>query len=131
MATPVLKTRLLIGAGVGLLALLVLLSSTGPNPETELTGNFRRMGGPCLELEQWGLFGWSAIGQTSTLTQATSGDWQEPSADLGCSDVDDSLILVRMPLNAAPDSYRICGLADDRACITFSLVEFESTGPGP
>ena len=120
-----------MGAAVALLALFVVLSSTGPVTEGELTGNFRRLGGPCLELERWGLFGWDTVGQTHSLTQLTNGNWQPPQADPPCQDVEDQLILVRMPLEAPDDTYRICGLADDRACITFSLVKFESTGPGP
>lgn len=131
MKGPILKPRVLIGVGVGLLALLVLLSSTGPNPETEFSGSIRRMGGPCLILEQWGLFGWATVGQTATMTQATTGKWQTPSDDLGCEDVDDSLILVRMPIGSNPAVYRICGAADDRACLTLQLVPFESDGPGP
>jgi hypothetical protein len=131
VATPALRTRVLLGTGVGLFALLVLLASTGPNPEAEFTGSIRRMGGPCLRLEQWGLFGWSTIGQTESLTQAITGEWQTPSEDLECQDIGDSLILVRMPLNAPPDSYQICGLADDRACLTFDLVPFRSDTPGP
>lgn len=131
MKRPILKTRFLIGAGVGLLALLILLSSTGPNPDTEFTGRVRRLGGPCLTLEQWGLFGWATIGQTTTLTQATTGKWQNLSDGLECNDVDDSLILVRMPIGAKPGVYRICGVADDEACTTLHLVPFESDGPGP
>jgi hypothetical protein len=109
----------------------MLLSLTGPNPQIEFTGNIRRMGGPCLRLEQWGLFGWSLIGQTTTLTEVVAGDWQEPSDGPECNDLDDSLIMVRMPIGAAPDSYRICGRADDRGCLTVELVPFESDGPGP
>jgi hypothetical protein len=120
-----------IGLGIGLLASLALLVSTGPNPETEFTGNIRRLGGPCLSLEQWGIFGWQTVGQTSVLTQATRGNWQTPSESLGCSDLEDRLILVRMPPDAKPDRYRICGLADDRKCLTLRLVPFESDGPGP
>lgn len=120
-----------IGSGIGVLALVALLASTGPSPETEFTGNIRRLGGPCLTLEQWGLFGWQTIGQTSVLTEATGGNWQAPSDSLGCTDLEDSLILVRMPRDAKPDSYRICGVADDRACMTLRLVPFRSDGPGP
>jgi hypothetical protein len=128
---PILKPKVVISTGVGLLALVVLLYSTGPNPETEFSGSIRRMGGPCLTLDQWGLFGWTTIGQTASMTQATTGKWQLPSDDLGCDDVDDSLILVRMPIGSRPDAYRICGIADDTACLTLQLVPFESTGPGP
>lgn len=125
------RTGLLAGIVVGLVALITVLATTGPNPDIEFTGNIRRQGGPCLRLEQWGLFGWVTIGQTQSMTQTTNGDWREPTDESQCQDVDDSLIMVRMPLNAAPDSYRICGLADDRACITARLVPFQSTTPGP
>lgn len=125
------RVRWALGLAFGAVALLVLLSTTGPNPDETFTGNIRRLGGPCLTLERWGLFGWRTIGQTETVTQTISGDWQEPSDDLGCSDVEDSLILIRMPPDAALDAYRICGVADDRACLTFRLTSFESSGPGP
>lgn len=112
------------------MALLLLMASTGPNPDQRLTSNFRRVGGPCLELEQWGMFGWKVIGQTHVLSQTTSGDWQAPTEDPPCNDIDDTQILVRMPLNAPFDEYRICGLADDRGCITFQLVPFFGDGEG-
>ena len=124
------RVRLIIGIGIGAISLLILLAFTGPNPDEELTSIFRRMGGPCLELEQWGLFGWVTVGQTHTLTGTTNGEWHPPQPNPPCQDVDDSLVLVRMPLDASPDSYRICGLSDDRACITFDLVRFVGTA-GP
>lgn len=123
--------RLLIGSGIGLVALVILLSFTGPEGEVEISGNVRRLGGPCLELERWGLFGWVVVGQTFTITQVTSGSWQEPVDNPACSDVGESLLLVRMPLNVEPDTYRICGLADERDCLTVDVVPFESPGLGP
>lgn len=125
------RTPLLIGLGVGILALLIVLASTGPTGDSEISGNVRRLGKPCLELEQWGLFGWVTIGQTTSVTQLTTGDWQSPVEDPSCPDVAESLFLVRLPIDARPDTYRICGLADDRACLTVELVPFESTGLGP
>lgn len=125
------RTRLTIGVGVGILALVTVLASTGPRGDVEVSGNVRRLGAPCLQLEQWGLFGWVVVGQTLTITQVTSGNWQEPVEDPPCSDVDESLLLVRLPIHARPDTYRICGLDDDRACLTVDLVPFESPGLGP
>ncbi len=125
------RARLLAGLAAGALALLILLSSTGPTGDTEVSGNVRRLGGPCLELEQWGLFGWVTIGQTTSVTQLTTGNWQEPIENPSCPEVPESLFLVRLPIGAIPDTYRICGLADDRACLTVELVPFESTGLGP
>ncbi|MEX1038598.1 MAG: hypothetical protein WDZ96_07075 [Acidimicrobiia bacterium] len=125
------RYKVMAGVAIAVAALLTVTITTGPDPDEERTANFRRLGGPCLQLERWGLFGWIVIGQTHTLTQTTNGNWQEPQDNPPCQDVDDSLILVRMPLDASPDVYRLCGYEDDRACITFHLVEFESTGPGP
>ncbi len=125
------RYKLMVGAAIAIGALLTVVVMTGPNPDEERTANFRRLGGPCLQLEQWSLFGWTVIGQTHSLTQTTNGTWQTPSDDPPCQDLDDSLILVRMPLDASPDAYRLCGIADDRACLTFNLIEFVSTGPGP
>ncbi|CAN5739933.1 hypothetical protein BH23ACT4_BH23ACT4_04020 [soil metagenome] len=125
------RSKLILGVAIAVTALFVVAAMTGPNPEEERTANFRRLGGPCLQLEQWSLFGWTVIGQTHSLTQTTNGNWQPPTDDPPCQDLDESLILVRMPLDAANDAYRLCGTADDRACLTFNLVEFVSTGPGP
>lgn len=122
--------RLLIGVGIGVVAAILVLSATGPAGDSEITGNVRRLGGPCLELERWGLLGWRLVGQTGSVTQVTSGDWQPPGSDPSCADVDDSLLLVRMPLDAEPGTYRICGRADDRACLIVDLVPFQATGPG-
>ncbi len=125
------RSKLILGVAIAITALFIVAAMTGPNPDEERTANFRRLGGPCLQLEQWGLFGWTVIGQTHSLTQTTNGNWQPPTDVPPCQDLDESLILVRMPLDASPDAYRLCGIADDRACLTFNLVEFESTGPGP
>lgn len=125
------RYKLIVGAAIAIVALLVVAAMTGPNPDEERTANFRRLGGPCLQLERWGLFGWTVIGHTHSLTQTTNGNWQPPTDDPPCQDLDDSLILVRMPLDASPDVYRLCGIADDRACFTFHLIEFVSTGLGP
>lgn len=131
MSARLSRYKLMVGAAIAIGALLIVAAMTGPNPDEERTSNFRRLGGPCLQLEQWGLFGWTVIGQTHSLTQTTNGNWQPPSDDPPCQDIDDSLILVRMPLDASLDAYRLCGSADDRACLTFTLVEFEGAGPGP
>ena len=123
-------TRLVIGVGLGALAAFLVLSATGPSGDLQITGNVRRLGGPCLDLERWGLFGWKLVGQTGAVTQVTSGDWQLPLDAPVCEDVDDRLLLVRMPLDAEPGTYRICGRADDLACLIVDLVPFESSGPG-
>ena len=131
MRTSSRSLRALTGAGIGVVALFALLAVTGPNPETEMSYTIHRMGGPCLQLEKWGLFGWDVIGHTSRLTQVTEGDWQRPGVESDCQDIDDRLILVRLPPDATPGSYRICGLADDLPCMTVRAVPFEGTGPGP
>lgn len=125
------RTRLTTGVGAGILALLIVLASTGPQGDVEISGNIQRLGGPCLQLEQWGLFGWVVIGQTTTVTQLTSGNWQTPVEDPTCPEVTENSFLVRLPIDARPDTYRLCGLADERACITLDLVPFVASGPGP
>lgn len=121
--------RLLI-AGVTLAALLLLLSSTGPRPTEEHSGTLRRLGGPCLELERWALFGWSVVGQTFSIDDTRTGTWHVAVADPPCVELSDREILVRLPSDAPEDVYRLCGLADDRACVEFRKVPFEGT-PGP
>ena len=111
-------------------ALVLLLASTGPRPADEYSGVVRRLGGPCLELERWDLFGWNVVGQTYTVDDTRTGSWHRPMSDPPCMDLDDREILVRLPLDAPDDVYRLCGLADDRACIEFRKVPFEGT-PGP
>lgn len=125
------RSRVAIGGGIGVIAIVLVLAATGPRPDLEMNSTIRRMGGPCLQLEQWGLFGWSVIGTTGTMTQATNGDWQAPDAATSCQDVEDGLVLVRLPPDATPDSYRICGTADDEGCLVVRAVPFEGDGPGP
>ena len=113
-----------------ILALFVVLATTGPRPSTEISGTIRRIGGVCLELERWDLFGWKVIGQTHTVSDTQNGVWHEPSDSPPCSTVPNQAYLVRMPFNALNDSYRICGLADEQPCLEFRRVPFESS-PGP
>lgn len=127
---PAPKLRGLLVAGVAVGALLLLLYSTGPRPTDEYSGVVWRFGGPCLELERWDLFGWNVVGQTLSIDDTRTGTWHSPVADPSCSAVMDQEILVRLPLDAPEDVYRLCGLADDRACIEFRRVAFEGT-PGP
>ena len=88
------------------------------------------MGGPCLELERWDLFGWNVVGQTHTIDDTRTGTWHRAVADPPCMELTDRQILVRLPPDAPEDVYRLCGLADDRACLEFTKVPFEGT-PGP
>lgn len=113
-----------------MIGLIVLLAATGPNPETIMSGNIRRFGGVCLQLEQWRLFGWGVVGQTHTVREATSGVWRSTQDDPPCADVPDQTYLVRAPFDAPNGVYRVCGLADDQGCIEFRKVPFEGT-PGP
>jgi hypothetical protein len=118
-------------AGLALvIALLVVLATTGPRPETEISGSIRRFGRVCLQLERWDLFGWSVIGQTHTVSDTQSGVWHEASDRPPCALVPEQTYLVRMPFEAPNDSYRICGLADEQACVEFRRVPFDRS-PGP
>jgi len=120
----------LIAAGALVAAVLVVLSLTGPRPDTEISGTIRRRGGVCLELERWGLLGWRVVGQTRTVADIQTGTWRDPTEGPPCADVSEALYLVRLPFDAPSGTYRICGLADDRACIEFTRVPFAGT-PGP
>lgn len=118
-------------AGLALVvALLVVLATTGPRPETEISGSIRRFGRVCLQLERWDLFGWSVIGQTHTVSDTQNGIWHEASDRPPCAFVPEQTYLVRMPVEAPNDSYRICGLADEQACVEFRRVPFDRS-PGP
>lgn len=126
--SPALK-RALVG-GVALAALFTLLASTGPRPDIEHSGTVRRLGGPCLELERWDLFGWNVVGQTYSVEDTMTGNWHDPVPEPPCSELEDRQILVRLPTDAPNDIYRLCGLTDDRQCIEFRRVPFEGS-PGP
>ena len=120
----------LIAIGALVAAALVLLSLTGPRPDQEISGAIRRRGGVCLQLEKWGLFGWSVVGQTHTVADIQTGTWRPAIEDPPCAEVPDALYLVRLPFDAPNGTYRICGLDDDRTCIEFRRVPFTGT-PGP
>jgi len=126
--SPRLK-KILAGSAL-VIALLVVLATTGPRPETEISGSIRRFGGVCLQLERWDLFGWNVIGQTHTVSDTQNGRWHEASARPPCAFVPEQTYLVRMPFEAPNDSYRICGLADEQACVEFRRVPFDPS-PGP
>ena len=126
--SPRLK-KILAGSAL-VIALLVVLATTGPRPETEISGSIRRFGGVCLQLERWDLFGWSVIGQTQTVSDTQNGIWHEASDRPPCAFVPEQTYLVRMPVEAPNDSYRICGLADEQACVEFRRVPFDRS-PGP
>ncbi len=126
--SPTLRMTLI--GGVAVAALVLLLASTHPRPADRYSGVVRRLGGPCLELERWDLFGWNVVGQTYSIDDTRTGTWHDAVPDPPCQSLDDVQILVRLPLDAPEDIYRMCGLADDRACIEFEKVPFQGT-PGP
>lgn len=126
--SPWLKRAL---AGTALVvALLVVLATTGPRPETEISGSIRRIGGVCLQLDRWDLFGWRVVGQTHTVSDIQNGRWHKTSDSPACAPVLKQNYLVRMPFDAPNDTYRICGLADEQPCVEFRRVPFEGS-PGP
>ena len=121
--------KILAGSAL-VVALLVVLATTGPRPETEISGSIRRFGGVCLQLERWDLFGWRVIGQTHTVSDTQNGVWHKASDRPPCAAVPNQTYLVRMPFEAPNDTYRICGLADEQPCVEFSRVPFVGS-PGP
>ncbi len=110
--------------------LLLLLSTTGPNPPTLASGTIQRFGGVCLELERWQLIGWRTMGQSYSVTDIQEGLWHEPVDDPPCVAVPEQIYLVRPPFDSPDGAYRICPLLDDEPCLEFSRVPFEGT-PGP
>jgi hypothetical protein len=101
----------------------VLLALTGPQAEDEVVSSVTRPGGVCLQLERWGLFGWRIVGQTHTVAEMQASAWTEPVEDPPCAVVEERSYLVRV-FDQPPGVYRLCGLADDNACI-----EFRRAGP--
>ena len=125
------RLRITTGAVIAVVVATVFLSSTGPRPEDTETGLFRRRGGACLELERWDLFGWKTIGQTYTVTDVRSATWHKPVEDPPCTEPPETEYLVRMPLDADPDVYRLCGLVDDEPCMEFRMIEWKPGEGGP
>ncbi|MEE8375778.1 MAG: hypothetical protein V3S26_05620 [Acidimicrobiia bacterium] len=126
--SPWLK-KALAGAAL-IVALLVVLVTTGPRPDTVISGSIRRIGGVCLQLERWDLFGWRVVGQTHTVSDMQNGVWHEASESPPCAAVLKQSYLVRLPFEAPNGTYRICGLADEQPCIELRRVPFRSS-PGP
>jgi hypothetical protein len=125
--------RVVVG-GLALAGFLLLVSLAGtPRPDTEVSGIVRRQGGACVELEKWGLFGWTSTHQAYSISDIVYAEWHRPPVDVPpCEPSDDAASrLIRMPLDAQSGIYRICGLEDDRGCIEFSVVPFEPGEPGP
>lgn len=125
-----MKRGRLIGLGVLAVAAIVLMASNGPRPVAESSGVVSRLGGVCLQLERWGLFGWAIGGQAYTETDIADGDWHSPpSSSPPCEQVPEAEYVVTLPADAAPDVYRLCGLADERGCFEFRLTAGTATAP--
>lgn len=108
-------------------AAILLMAFTGPSPETQVTSSVTRTGGVCLQLEQWGLFGWVIRGQVYTESDLADSDWHTPaSSNPPCEHAPISEQEVRLPEGAAPDVYRLCGLADDLGCLQFGFTPAEA-----
>jgi hypothetical protein len=118
----------LIGIGVAVLVLAVIMSFTGPDPEFEATSEITRVGGVCLQMEQWGMFGWVIVGQTYSEQDIARAEWRTPpSSNPPCEDTPEVEQQISLPPDAQPDVYRICGLADELGCLTFTLAQPEET----
>ena len=122
-------TRLRVIAVVAAaVVVVVFMAFTGPRPDTEVaTAIVTRSGGVCLQLEQWGLFGWVIRGQTYTEADLSGANWHTPPAsNPPCEDTPTAEREVRLPDGAVPDVYRLCGLADDLGCRQFSFSPAEA-----
>ncbi|HSJ82237.1 MAG TPA: hypothetical protein VLA91_00320 [Acidimicrobiia bacterium] len=117
-------TRLrMVVVALAAVAVIFVMAFTGPSPETEVTSSVTRSGGVCLQLEQWGLFGWVIRGQTYTETDLAEANWHTPaSSNPPCEQAPIAEQEVRLPDGAAPDTYRLCGLADDLGCLQFGFT---------
>jgi hypothetical protein len=110
-------------------AVILVMAFTGPNPETEVASSVTRNGGVCLQLEQWGLFGWVIRGQIYTESDLAEANWHTPaSSNPPCERAPVAEQEVRLPDDAAPDVYRLCGLADDLGCLQFGFTPGEAGG---
>ncbi len=121
----------LVAAIIILTGLLLILSSTGPDPELEASNVVRRDGGVCLLLEKWGLFGWTAVGQIHTILESQQATWHPPGTELRCQDVPTQTYLIRLPIGGSDGVYRLCGLDGDGPCVEFRRVPFDPGEPGP
>lgn len=109
------------------MAVILLMAFTGPSPETQVSASITRTGGVCLQLEQWGLFGWVIRGQTYTESDLAEASWHTPpSSNPPCEQAPIAEREVRLPDGAAPDVYRLCGLADDLGCLQFGFTPAEA-----
>jgi hypothetical protein len=121
----------LIGIAAAAAVLIAVMSFTGPRPQAQITGEITRAGGVCLQLERWGLFGWVIVGQTYSELDVAGAEWRTPpSSNPPCEESPEPEHPIRLPSNAAPDVYRICGLADELGCLEFTLVH-PATAPEP
>ena len=106
------------------MVLTIVMASTGPEPETEMTGSIPRLGGVCLQLERCGLFGWDIVGQTYTAADQEGANWRNPPrSNPACEMVPEDEYLITLPANSPADVYRVCGLADERPCLEFTMLE--------
>lgn len=99
----------------------MFLALTGPEVDEDVASSLRRAGGVCLELERWTLLGWSVVGQTHSVRDMQSSSWVPAVDDPPCADVPERNYLVRV-FAQPPGIYRLCGLADDNACVQFRRV---------
>lgn len=113
-----------IGVIAAAVVVVVLMAFTGPRPDTEVsTPMVTRTGGVCLQLEQWGLFGWVIRGQTYTEADLSVATWHTPpTSNPPCEQTPMAEREVQLPEEAVPDVYRLCGLADDLGCRQFALT---------
>jgi hypothetical protein len=126
------RRGLILAVAAFAVATVVLLASTGPRPSEEASGPIRRLGGACLHLERWSLFGWASVGQTHGVDDLRDGVWHDVMESPPCDpEIAEQTYLIRLPAHASTGSYRICGLADEEPCLEFRRVGFIPGPPGP
>lgn len=115
------RHRVLAAAGLAA-GLALILAVTAPPVDEEIDAAVRRVGGVCLELQRWTLFGWSSVGQTHTVEHIRKSSWRPAVPDPPCAQVPEREYLVRV-FTEPPGIYQLCGLADDHGCVQFRRSE--------
>lgn len=101
--------------------LAVIMAVTAPPVDEEVEATVRRSGGVCLQLERWTPFGWATVGQTHSVADIRNSLWRPSVENPPCAAVPEREYLIRI-FAEPPGIYRMCGLADDNACMEFRRV---------
>lgn len=75
------------------------------------------------------MFGWVIVGQTYTESDLIDAIWHTPPSPIpSCQQAPEEEYVVRLPSDAVPDVYRLCGLVDELGCLEFRLTSAEAVG---